>query len=72
MAFQDCSGLTCVSIGNGVVAIGNGAFLGCFKLKEVHITDVDAWNKVDFGGYSANPLNYGGAKLYLNGVEVSE
>ena len=37
--FQNCSGLTSVTIGNGVISIGYGAFKGCSGLINVIIPD---------------------------------
>ena len=70
-AFEYCIGLTSITIPNSVTSIEEYAFEDCDGLKEVHITDLDAWKNISFGNYYANPLYYG-AKLYLNGVEVTE
>ncbi len=69
-AFSHCSGLTSVTIPNSVTSIGSWAFDGCTGLTEVNITDLSAWCKIDFGGYSANPLYYAN-KLKLNGSEIT-
>ena len=69
-AFCSCSALASITIPNSVTSIGGSAFSGCTGLKEVHITDLDAWKGISFGYYD-NPLN-NGAKLYLNGVEVTD
>ena len=69
-AFCECSSLTSVTIGNGVTSIGDYAFSGCTSLKRVDICDLSAWCKLSFG-YSANLLS-NGAKLYLNGSELTD
>ncbi|MBQ1964451.1 MAG: leucine-rich repeat domain-containing protein, partial [Tidjanibacter sp.] len=38
-AFEDCSALTSVTIGNGVTSIGNSAFSGCSSLTSITIPD---------------------------------
>ena len=70
-AFQDCSGLTSVTIPNSVTSIGDYAFSGCTCLASVNISDLEAWCKIDFGSSEANPLNYA-KKLYLNGELLTE
>lgn len=66
-AFQYCTGLTTISIPNSVTSIGNSAFDGCSGLTSVHITDLEAWCKIDM---SSNPLNWA-HHLFLNGEEVT-
>ena len=65
-AFYGCTGLTSVTIPNSVTSIGGSAFSGCSGLTSVNISDLEAWCKIDFDGYDANPLYYA-KKLYLNG-----
>lgn len=69
-AFNGCTGFTSVRMGSGVQTIGNDAFgwLG-WKAKDVYITDLSAWCKIDFNG--SNPLN-GGANLHLNGELLTD
>ena len=69
-AFEN-SYLNSVVIPNSVTSIGNDAFSSCYCLNEVHITDLDAWKNISFGN-SSNPLDNNEAKLYLNGVEVTD
>ncbi|MBE6684586.1 MAG: hypothetical protein E7592_02900 [Ruminococcaceae bacterium] len=38
-AFDNCSALTSVTLGNGVTSIGKGAFLACTQLKSIVIPD---------------------------------
>ena len=71
-AFANCTSLTSVTIPDSVTSIGENAFYGCTSLKEVYYNgDLSAWCKINFNGYEANPM-YNGAKLYLNGVELTE
>ncbi len=70
-AFSGCTSLTSVTIPNSVTSIGGCAFEGCTLLTSVHISDLSAWCKINFGGSSANPL-CNGAKLYLNGSELTD
>lgn len=70
-AFERCSYLTSVTIGNSVTTIGNEAFDYCSKLTSVHISDIEAWCNISFGGDHANPLYYA-HHLYLNGEEVKD
>ena len=69
--FPNCTSLTSVTIGNSVTSIGGYAFYGCTSLKRVDITDLSAWCKISFDTPSAHPLS-NGAKLYLNGSELSD
>ena len=70
-AFDNFTTLTSVTIGNNVTEIGESAFSGCSSLTSVYITDLSAWCKIDFDGYTANPLYYA-AKIHLNGTEITE
>ena len=69
-AFYNCSGLTSITIPDGVTSIGSSAFYNCSGLEEVHITDLAAWCAIEFD-YSANPLSYA-HNLYLNGKLISD
>lgn len=68
-AFAGCRGLTSVKIPKSVGRVGESAFEFCISLKEVNITDLAAWCKIDFVTYDANPLCYG-SYLNLDGMEV--
>ena len=68
-AFDGCSGLTSVSIGNSVTTIGEYAFRECSGLKKVEISDLEAWCKISFSNVYANPIYYS-HNLFLNGQEI--
>ena len=71
-AFMNCTSLTSVTIGDSVTSIGRYAFNDCTSLKDVYYTgDLSAWCKINFSDDMSNPMYYG-AKLYLNGVELTE
>ena len=61
-----------VIIGDSVTEIGYYAFYDCSSIKEVYYTgDLSAWCKINFGTVNSNPM-HNGAKLYLNGIELTE
>ena len=70
-AFYKCTSLKSITIPNSVTSIGTQAFDECTSLKRVDITDLSAWCKISFENNAANPL-YNGAKLYLNGSELTD
>ena len=68
--FSGATSLSSVTIGDKVTTILSSAFSDCSAIKRVNISDLDAWCKITFGSYDANPTYYS-KRLYLNGVEVS-
>ena len=66
--FWQCYNLKDVTIGKSLKSIGENAFFGCHDITSVHITDLNAWIKIDF---QSNPLSHGGM-LYLNNEEVTK
>ena len=71
-AFAACSGIISITIPKSVKEIGYNAFYGCSSLESIHITDYDAWNAISFGSSAANPLCNIGARLYLNGEDITD
>lgn len=69
-AFANCENLKSITVSSSVTSIGENAFSLCENVESVYISDLAAWCELDFGGYSANPLYYGG-KLYLNSEEIT-
>ena len=67
-AFGECSKLTDLTMGNGVTTVGEDAFSG---VRNVYITDLSAWCKIDFMNTHSNPMNFT-ANLYLNNELVTE
>ena len=63
--FYRCSGLTSITIGNGVINIGDYAFYGCSNLTDVYYQgDLSGWLGIEF---DASPMEYAD-NLYINGV----
>jgi len=69
--FYGATGLTSITIPNSVTNIGTYAFEGCNNLATVHITDLEAWCRIEFAGNGSSPLSYA-QHLYLNGKEVKD
>lgn len=76
-AFSDCTNLTSVTIPPSVTKIDN-SFHGCINLKEVHISDLTAWCRIDFieghfidGDYPPSPLGYA-ERLYLGDELITD
>ena len=67
--FGSCSSLTSVGIFGNVKSIGSSAFTSCTRIKEVYISSIDAWCRIDFADARSNPL-FCGANLILNGEYV--
>ena len=64
-AFRDCVNISSVIIPPSVTFIGENAFSGCLKLQQVHISDLSAWCKIQFGNWLSTPLGETG-QLFLN------
>ena len=67
-AFNGCNSLTSLTFPNSVTSIGRNAFNGCDHLCQVHISDLTAWCKIDFGD---NPLRYA-HNLYIGDKLVTD
>ena len=69
-AFNNCIGLTSVTIGNSVTSIGSSAFRGCSGLTSITIgnsvTSIGGWAFSDTAWYNSQPdgLVYAGKVLY--------
>ncbi len=70
-AFSGCESLTSFTIPSSVVNIGGTAFNNCKGLKAVHISDLEAYFKINFTNYSSNPLRYA-HHLFIDGQEIKE
>ena len=76
--FYRCNNLKKVTLGNGVKKLGREVFGQ--KIQQIHIKDIDAWLSIkrelgltdnDTEYDKENPNFYDGAKLYLNGEQVT-
>ncbi|MCR5741744.1 MAG: leucine-rich repeat protein [Gammaproteobacteria bacterium] len=67
-AFEDCSGLTSITIPNKVVYVGEDAFIDCDGLERVDASSLEDWCKISF---KDNPLSMA-HHLYINNVEITE
>ena len=63
-AFNSCTGLTSVTIGNRVTSIGSSAFYDCKNLTKVIISNINKWASISFNNAYSNPLCYA-MNLYL-------
>ena len=68
--FKNNTTIKTITIPETITSIPKGAFEGCTGLTRVNITNLDAWCKIEFNGYTSNPLYYAG-HLYLNGEPVT-
>ncbi|MCM1306522.1 MAG: leucine-rich repeat domain-containing protein [Bacteroides sp.] len=62
-AFDNCIGLTSITIPNSVISMGYAPFADCHNLESIYISDMEKWCNISFER-DANPLL--GVRLYLN------
>ncbi len=65
-----CQNTQSITIPSSVKSIGKFAFFNCYYLKDVHITDIEAWCNIEFVGLESNPLSCA-RNLYLNNELVT-
>ena len=72
-AFYNCNSLWKITIPASVKSIGTDAFYKSnWYNRSVYITDLEAWCKIDFADWFANPMCYSDySTLYINGVAQS-
>jgi len=66
-AFSQCTGITSVTIHSGIETIETDAFLNCYNLSTLFISDIEKWCSIKFGSPASNPLYYEGGYICLNG-----
>ena len=69
-AFEGGEGITYLYIPSSITSIGEYAFIDCGSNIEVHIADLMAWCKVEFGNEHSSPLS--SAKKFYVGSEVKQ
>ena len=67
-AFQNNSNITSIDIPSEVKEIGYGAFMGCYNLSKVFVSDIDKWCKIKFNDCPLEHAEY----LYLNDTLIEE
>lgn len=70
-AFANCTSLKNIVVPPSITVFKDYAFVGCVNLSRVDISDLSAWCKIQFLGYNSGFPMYNGAKLYLNGSEIT-
>ena len=71
-AFASCRTLTSVSIPRSITTIEASAFVNCFALKSVYISDLKAWCGIQFANAQSSPFYTKRCDLYLNGEEIKD
>ena len=69
-AFSFCENLPCITFPQSLKKIDYDAFYCCKKLKEIHISDLEAWCQIDMEAWSA--VFEFDRSLYLNGQELRD
>lgn len=65
-AFKGCKNINRITLGKGLTYIGQSAFEDCSSLAEVHISDIAAWCKIEYGEWGTSHPLFNEGKLYLN------
>ena len=73
-AFEGCEMLESVTLGKGLVRIERDAFLYCDALRDVYVTDLEGWLRLDFANEYCSYLNYSAAVHFLDeaGKEITD
>jgi len=65
-AFANCNSMKNITIGSGLKSIGKNAFY-ISGVKNVYISDLDAWCQISFADNDANPIKKN-TNIYIDGV----
>ncbi len=73
-AFEGCEMLRAVTLGKGLVRIEQDAFLYCAALRDVYVTDLEGWLRLDFANEYCSYLNHSAAVHFLDeeGREITD
>lgn len=73
-AFEGCEMLESVTLGKGLVRIERDAFLYCSALRDVYVTDLEGWLRLDFANDYCSYLNYSAEVHFLDetGREITD
>lgn len=70
-SFADCSSLSSIAFPPTLRNVGMQAFANCTAIKDVHISDIDAWWHIKFADNRSNPALWSG-NLLLNSQPVTD
>ena len=70
-SFAGCTKIQTLTLPETLVQVDGWAFYDCFALESVHVSSLQHWLNISFGGPYANPLQWAG-NLYVAGELLTE
>jgi hypothetical protein len=69
-AFYECTGMECMTLGNGLRYCGPRAFDNCLNIYTLHVPSIWCWCQIEFANPTSNPTYYS-QTLVINGKKVT-